>query len=101
MGRYIFLVGLSLHLVWSQPEDINFKVAISSCNQSPSCKNSLKEAVADFTQSLYADMAKTSKQENFVFSPLRLDFFLKGVSTSCLTETLINDHGACEGFDFS
>ena len=27
MGRYIFLVGLSLHLVWSQPEDINFKVA--------------------------------------------------------------------------
>jgi len=72
MGRYIFLVGLSLHLVWSQPEDINFKVAISSCNQSPSCKNSLKEAVADFTQSLYADMAKTSKQENFVFSPLSI-----------------------------
>ena len=35
--------------------------------------NSLEDAIEDFTQSIYVDLATKSGDENFVFSPLRND----------------------------
>ena len=41
------------------------------CEQNTRCQQSLPEALADFTESLYADIVSRTSHDNFVFSPLR------------------------------
>ena len=50
-------------------------ISLSTCdadNLQTTYQESLSSAVAHFTQSIYIHLAKTSNQDNFVFSPLSI-----------------------------
>eukprot|EP00091_Calanus_sinicus_P006196 TRINITY_DN1679_c0_g1_i9.p1 TRINITY_DN1679_c0_g1~~TRINITY_DN1679_c0_g1_i9.p1 ORF type:complete len:304 (-),score=60.22 TRINITY_DN1679_c0_g1_i9:110-1021(-) len=65
MGRTAFLLGSLLSIVLAQQSK-------AKCEQNPLCKDSLAAALADFTESLYADIASRTTSDNFVFSPLSI-----------------------------
>ena len=49
-----------------------FLLSRANCELQATYRDSLASAVADFTQSIYVHLARTSDKENFVFSPLSL-----------------------------
>ena len=49
-----------------------FLISCANCELQATYRDSLASAVADFTQSIYVHLARTSDKENFVFSPLSL-----------------------------
>ena len=48
------------------------KPAVEDTSSLDQYHNTLQSAIADFSQSLYVQLAETSGDENFVFSPLSL-----------------------------
>jgi len=69
MSRYGFLIVISIFAKNLEAADAG---VADSCFQQQKCKDSLTIAVADFTQSLYAEIVTRVKQDNFVFSPLSI-----------------------------
>jgi len=69
MNKY-FLLLVPLVQVQTLPEQDGGDVGL--CEQDPHCQRSLPDAVSDFTESLYADIAKRTSDDNFVFSPLSI-----------------------------
>jgi hypothetical protein len=71
MGRAAFLLGSLLPIVLAQLAQPSSTSNTAQCEQDPRCQESLTAALADFTESLYADIARRTNHDNFVFSPLR------------------------------
>merc|ERR1711892_1320784 len=69
MERYLILTCLLLSIVLAEEAVVQ---DIGERDQQQTVQESLTYAIADFTESLYADIAKRSFQENFVFSPLSI-----------------------------
>eukprot|EP00092_Neocalanus_flemingeri_P012628 GFUD01013611.1.p1 GENE.GFUD01013611.1~~GFUD01013611.1.p1 ORF type:complete len:450 (-),score=105.85 GFUD01013611.1:173-1456(-) len=90
MDRYLLLVWL-LRAVLTKEIQPSF----AGCKLQPQCQDSLKIAVADFSQSLYADIAARTSQDNFVFSPLSIHSALAllyaGSTTNSKTQNELAD----------
>merc|ERR1712013_304510 len=76
MGTHRPVMGLSVPAILSAIYLTSLVSVASPVIDTPSLDNNyhntLQSAVADFSQSLYVQLAETSEDENFVFSPLSL-----------------------------